>query len=148
MSELITIKNNNAKRGHWLGSPNKTCTTGELDRSKEYDIRYLKHLIRNDTMIPFYQSMLWNKTRQEVLIRDNYECQRCKYNKTLTTYPPDDKKHFMYVHHICEIKKYPTLCLNQAILVTLCWNCHELVHGRLFIPPVDDFANFDSSEVI
>lgn len=145
---VLDIQNENAKIGHWLGSPQNTFTTGEPDRSKQYDLEYLKHLIRNDTLIPFYQSKLWLTTRQNVLKRDHYECQRCKYNKTLTTYHPLDKTKSMYVHHICELKKYPELCLNQAILVTLCWTCHEEVHGRIKTIEPDIFQNFDSSEII
>lgn len=147
MKELIVIKNNNAKANHWLGNPSNTITTGEKDRSLEFDSGYLKHLIANDSMVKFYQHPLWLQTRQDILIRDHYECQRCKYNKHLTTYPTGDKR-FMYIHHILELKKYPKYCLNQAILVTLCWRCHEEVHGRIIEPKEDVFLNFDSSEII
>lgn len=147
MSYPLDIKNNNAKNGHWLDSPKNTITTGEQDRSKEYDLNYLKHLIRVDSLVPFYQSKLWEITRYEVMKRDFYECQRCKYNKVLTTYHPEDKIP-MYIHHICELKKYPELCLNQAILVTLCWNCHEEIHGRIKRVEPDVFLNFDSSEIV
>lgn len=144
---VLDIENENAKAGHWLGNPSNTITTGELDESKQFDLSYLKHLIRNDSLIPFYQSPPWLKTRQDVMRRDRYECQRCKYNHILTTYPEGDKRP-MYVHHICELKKYPHLCLNQAILVTLCWQCHEEVHGRIKQYTPEVFQNFDSSEII
>lgn len=139
---LLGIKNLNAKRNHWLGSPATTNTTGEINRSKEFDLSYLIHMIRNDDLQGFYKSRLWLETRESIMRRDYYECQRCKSLHVLTTGVP------LYIHHICELKKYPRLCLNQTILVTLCWSCHETVHGRNQPKEVKPFQNFDSSEFI
>lgn len=145
----IDIVNANAQNDHWLGNPANTITTGELDFSHEFDQDYLKHLIRMDNMVPFYQSNPWyKKVRPMVLQRDRYECQRCRKNHKLTVYDPHDPKRMFYVHHICELKKYPYLCLNLNILVTLCWQCHEEVHGHIQLLEPDPFTNFDASEFI
>lgn len=137
------VKNLNAKRNHWLGTPENTNITGELDRSKLFDKSRLLWMIRNDEMMGFYKSTLWLKTRENVLIRDHYECQRCKRLHRLTTRPQ-----MLYIHHICELKKFPEHCLNESILVTLCWECHETVHGRNKPLDITPFENFDSSEFI
>lgn len=145
MKYLLDIKNLNAQRNHWLGSPSTTNTTGELDRSKLFDLRYLQSMIKNDSLMGFYKSRLWIEARQHVLQRDRNECQRCKRLHRLTT-APDGKG--LYIHHICELKKYPQLCLNEAILVTLCWECHETIHGRNQPIEIKPFENFDSNEFI
>lgn len=143
MSYYFDITNVNAKRNHWLGNPTNTNITGEPNRSKLFDKNRLLWCIRNDEMQAFYKNSLWLKTRENILIRDHYECQRCKRLHRLTTRPQT-----LYVHHICELKKFPEHCLNEAILVTLCWECHETVHGRNKPLEIDTFTNFDSSEFI
>lgn len=143
---LLDIKNENAKTDHWLGSPLDTNITSELDQSNLFDLNYLRYLIKNDSMQGFYMSAIWLKTRQVILKRDRYECQRCKKHHVLTT---TENGKGLYIHHICELKKYPHLCLNQSILVTVCWECHETIHGRnISLADTQPFENFDSDEII
>lgn len=137
------IKNNNARNDIWLGNPYNVNVSGELNNSKAFDKKLLRWCIENDEMMAFYKSSHWLKMRDFVLERDKWECQRCKRLHTLTTRP-----HTLYVHHICELKKYPEHCLNASILVTLCWECHETVHGRNKPKELKPFENFDSSEFI
>jgi 5-methylcytosine-specific restriction endonuclease McrA len=66
---------------------------------------------------PFYQSRDWKNTRQAVLARDNYLCQRClKLHNRLT--PANT------VHHIKAFKDYPELALDMDNLISWCEACH------------------------
>lgn len=82
----------------------------------------LLQAIRNGDTHYFYTSWAWLKKRDEILERDNYECQSCKeegkYSKADT------------VHHIKELKDYPKLALTDSNLVSLCYICHNIVHER------------------
>nr|DAX89298.1 MAG TPA: NinG recombination protein [Caudoviricetes sp.] len=77
-----------------------------------------KYLIKFD--IDFYQSKEWRDKRDEILKRDNFECQKCKgkgrYSKAIT------------VHHIKHYKKYPSLALTDSNLISLCNQCHNEEH--------------------
>lgn len=59
----------------------------------------------------------WNQIRQYVLKRDNYTCVICGKSKGR-----------LYVHH----KTYKRWSKeNMSDLVTLCYACHEDIHGRV-----------------
>ena len=72
-----------------------------------------------DFAVAFYKSKEWAKTRQYVLMRDKYKCQRCG-------------KPAQEVHH----KKHltpdniwdPWIALNPENLVSLCKDCHFKQH--------------------
>ena len=69
----------------------------------------------------FYQSEKWKETREEVLERDDHECQACG---------TDDDLH---VHHIQPISAGgPRFDTNN--LVTLCNHCHKEWEG-LYLRP-------------
>ncbi|ACQ52848.1 HNH endonuclease [Clostridium botulinum] len=70
----------------------------------------------------FYKTYKWVKKRQEVLIRDNFECQECKKQGR---FRPAD-----CVHHIKELKQYPELALDINNLTSLCNRCHNLIHEK------------------
>lgn len=78
--------------------------------------------IRNGNESKFYKSRTWQKKRNEIVIRDHYECQRCKgkgkYSKADC------------VHHIIYLKDNPYLALENSNLVSLCNHCHYLEHNE------------------
>lgn len=74
----------------------------------------------------FYKSHEWKKKRQEILERDNFECQECKKKGLVTT--SSDCKTILSVHHKKHYKKYPILGLTDKNLITLCDRCHNKYH--------------------
>lgn len=97
---------------------------------KEF-LKFLRKLIAEDNMHPFYISSEWLSLRVDVLDEDKNECQRCKergvYKKANT------------VHHVNYVKLHPELALDKYYidqngekkrnLVSLCHDCHEREHG-------------------
>lgn len=68
----------------------------------------------------FYKSGAWNRKRQEILERDNYECQMCKEKGLF--------KKADVVHHIKHLKARADLGLTESNLLSLCNVCHNDVH--------------------
>ncbi|HID0883028.1 TPA: HNH endonuclease [Clostridium botulinum] len=68
----------------------------------------------------FYKSTEWLNKRNNILKRDNNECQRCKsfggYHKAEC------------VHHIKHLKDFPELALTDENLTSLCYSCHNIEH--------------------
>lgn len=84
----------------------------------------------------FYKSGAWNNLRQQALKRDNYECQECKRQGKVhvdsVKVEGERKSVELNVHHKYEIKHYPKLALTLDNLETLCLNCHNVMHDRVF----------------
>lgn len=78
--------------------------------------RYLKSYSKK-----FYKTTEWIKKREEILKRDNYECQHCKLKGKVT-----NKK--LTVHHIKHYRDEPSLALTDSNLITLCGACHNKEH--------------------
>lgn len=68
----------------------------------------------------FYQSREWRSKREEIIIRDNYECQLCKDEGRMT--PATE------VHHIKTYKDRPDLALTDDNLISLCTQHHKDQH--------------------
>ncbi|MFF2287282.1 HNH endonuclease [Peribacillus butanolivorans] len=84
----------------------------------------------------FYRTGEWNKLRLEALDRDNHECQQCKREGKVHV---DSKKVEgerktieLNVHHKYEIEHYPQFALVLDNLETVCLNCHNKLHNRVF----------------
>ncbi|MGX7091191.1 HNH endonuclease [Hutsoniella sourekii] len=75
----------------------------------------------------FYWSSAWRKLRDEVLIRDNNECQVCKDFGRVTL----DK---LIVHHILPLENHWDKRLDASNLVTVCIECHNAIHFGLHLP--------------
>jgi len=79
----------------------------------------LRAIQRGDTR-KFYKSKEWRHKRQDILLRDNNECQKCKrdggYSKAET------------VHHIKHLRNHPELALTDSNLESLCGTCHNEEH--------------------
>lgn len=77
----------------------------------------------------FYKSKQWRDVREQVLKRDNYECQACKRQGKVTTI--DKSKHkSLDVDHILELESHPELAYDMDNLETLCVSCHNKKHNR------------------
>lgn len=84
----------------------------------------------------FYRSRDWEDVRQAALERDNNECQECKRQGKVhadsVKVEGERKSIELNVHHKYELERYPKLALVLDNLETLCLNCHNEVHGRVF----------------
>jgi hypothetical protein len=65
------------------------------------------------------QGYLEKKWRKQVYLRDNYICQICKQRGT-----------YLNAHHIKSWKEYPDERFNINNGITLCSNCHILIHKK------------------
>lgn len=74
----------------------------------------------------FYHSGDWIRVREQVLKRDNKECQWCKAEGRVTT----AKTATLEIDHIKELQYYPELALEPSNLRTLCHDCHNIRHNR------------------
>ncbi|WP_112181387.1 HNH endonuclease [Paraliobacillus zengyii] len=92
----------------------------------------------NEQKRKFYDSAEWKALREQVKKRDNYECQQCKREGRVTVDTGEyskkakRKKIKLVVHHIKELYHYPELALDIDNLETVCVDCHNKEHGRLF----------------
>ncbi len=68
----------------------------------------------------FYNSWTWQKVRDRVKERDNYECQMCKEDGRVGRGDT--------VHHIKHLKDRPDLGVDEDNLITLCYEHHNAVH--------------------
>lgn len=76
--------------------------------------------IKQGNVRRFYKSKEWKNKRKAILIRDNYECQKCKSR---------GKFHKAEcVHHKKHLKDYPELALEDSNLQSLCNACHNEEH--------------------
>ena len=68
----------------------------------------------------FYKSATWRSKRQQILKRDNNECQRCKARG----------KFFIaeVVHHEKHLKDRWDLRLVDDNLISVCGACHNILH--------------------
>ena len=88
--------------------------------------------------IRFYKSPPWRRKREEILKRDNYECQECKkqgkvsidYNRFKVDTSHQRKHKYLDVDHIEELQDRPDLALADSNLITLCIKCHNKKHDR------------------
>jgi 5-methylcytosine-specific restriction enzyme A len=90
-------------------------------------LQRINQLIREDKLVKFYQSKEWrgeDGIREKALKRDNYECQECKRK--------GDVSLAQNVHHIKEVKEFPELALVLDNTESVCINCHNKEHGRIF----------------
>lgn len=74
----------------------------------------------------FYKTAVWINKREDILKRDNYECQRCKKLGKLTI----DQDVILEIHHIKHLEDYPELALEDSNLITVCKSCHNFYHKR------------------
>lgn len=94
-------------------------------------IHYIVDICKSDDdiyILPTYEELLncdeWKAKREEILERDEYECQYChNRNRTLQVH------HKYYLKYPNGIKVYPWEYPNEA-LITLCDRCHKWEHSK------------------
>lgn len=98
----------------------------------EEQLRHVKDCVRRNDMHAFYDWPPWGKIRRQVLALDKFECQRCKEHGRY--------ERATVAHHQKFVRKYPELALDiwyvdatgkrQRNIISLCNECHEIIHGR------------------
>ena len=85
-------------------------------------------------MVMFMHSMYHvnGKINAQRYLIEIIECQRCKGNYVVESKPVKriKIKRAKYVHHIIAMKDCFELALDDDNLVSLCFECHEIVEGR------------------
>ncbi|MEI3605934.1 HNH endonuclease [Pseudogracilibacillus sp. SE30717A] len=97
------------------------------------DLETIKHLIRTDNLIKFYQSRAWRELRKIVIRNANYECEHCKEQGRLTTANTINRngnKTKMEVNHKKPLRTHPHLALTLGNLEYLCIDCHNIADGK------------------
>lgn len=90
-------------------------------KTKKYNTdRYNRDKANEDAIRLFYVSTAWKNKRQEIIKRDNNECQICK---VLYKFVPSDD-----VHHIVPMTKDFSKRLENNNLISLCSKCHKDIH--------------------
>lgn len=106
---------------------NRKYKQSELEEySKANTKRYNSQVRRNrenQVYTAFYNSTVWRKTREQVLIRDNYLCQRCLAQGVITS-------DSLIVHHKVELKRDWSKRLDMDNLEVVCFSCHNKIHGQ------------------
>ena len=68
----------------------------------------------------FYHTARWQAKRKDILRRDRKQCRMCRDKGRYTPATT--------VHHLKHLREYPELALTDDNLISLCSECHELVH--------------------
>lgn len=81
-----------------------------------------------------YKNKKWKEVRELVLKLDHYQCQRCNHNMFSSKEPKRLTKAVL-VHHIYSAETFPQYRYSMFVngkrnLVSLCNDCHEIIHGR------------------
>lgn len=106
------------------------CKTKEdEERVQEHKVKCKKYnsdrYIRdkeNESYRLFYTTQTWKNKREDILRRDNYECQMCK---TLCKYEVATD-----VHHVLSLRDNYDKRLDNDNLLSLCHHCHHnIVHA-------------------
>ena len=83
-------------------------------------------LIKEDVS-KFYNSTAWKRMREEILRRDNYECQLCREEGRVNA-GEDGKGKSLVVHHQKHLRDRPDLALEESNLITVCESHHNKLH--------------------
>lgn len=81
-----------------------------------------------------YNTSKWKRVREEQLLRDHYECQRCKHRGKYKNVEGQVKyTKAVLVHHDFRLRQYPQYAFTPIVngkrnLYSLCFSCHEIEH--------------------
>lgn len=87
------------------------------------EIQWILKLIKEDNLDKFYNGRKWRKISRDAKDRDKNECQHCKAKGL---YAAAEQ-----THHIKELKEYPHLAYDLFNLISLCRECHNIVHDKV-----------------
>ncbi len=83
----------------------------------------------------FYQSTNWKKTREYILSKSHYTCQKC------------NKRPAEIVHHIIWLNptniNNPVITLGEGNLMPVCRECHAIIHEG--VSPTAEGLFFDEN---
>lgn len=91
--------------------------------------KWIKELLSQGNIDPFYKSKYWINIRKEVLEEQKEECQECRKLGKVTK--------ANIVHHVQFVHKYPELALSKFYtyngkqyrnLICVCADCHNKLH--------------------
>lgn len=105
---------------------NRTYTSEQLDtKRRETQKRYNTDVRegKDSKYTAFYHTSAWRRTREQVLMRDNYLCQHC-----LSKGIVNDKN--LIVHHKIELKRDWSKRLDTENLEVVCFSCHNKIHSK------------------
>lgn len=104
--------------------PDRYCTAHqEYAKAKEAEAwQHYDDKRRDQRARAFYHSPQWRATRNAVLVRDHYLCQRCLRERRITRADT--------VHHIEELRKAWHRRLDMANLEAICPACHNAERSR------------------
>ncbi len=74
-----------------------------------------------------YKSKRWQIVRHQVLVRDNYLCQRT-INGVKCERPATEVHHIEYITP--SNVNDPNITYDQDNLISLCWKCHNDIHHQ------------------
>lgn len=105
-----------------------------------YTVEQIKEFIKNGKKKKIYDDSYWkNYLSQKILRRDNFECQECKKEGSLTIKEHGKK---LDIHHIKEIEQYPELTYVESNLETVCVHHHNILDNKnQFKNKKDKFIN-------
>jgi 5-methylcytosine-specific restriction endonuclease McrA len=75
----------------------------------------------------FLNSREWFEFRKKIFERDDYTCQKCGFKNGKGI-----KHRDLHPHHLKSATKYPKLRLKKEKVITLCHNCHGIIHSINF----------------
>lgn len=93
-----------------------------------YTVEEIKELIRSGNKKKFYDDPYWRyKLTNEILERDNHECQECKREGKLSIKQQGKK---LDIHHKKELEEYPELAYDKDNLETVCVHHHNILDNK------------------
>ena len=87
-------------------------------------IKEMKDKATKEQIKRFYKTKAWKLKREEILKRDNYECQECKKQGKVSCVKTDR----IDIHHIKHLLNNYSLRLSNNNLIALCSSCHDKMH--------------------
>ncbi|MCB2311618.1 HNH endonuclease [Clostridium tagluense] len=82
---------------------------------------WINKLISYHNIKAFYNCVLWENLRLDILDEQHHECQMCKADSGLYS-------EAVTVHHVKFVRDYPELALTKSNLLCVCKECHYKIH--------------------
>ena len=86
------------------------CYLDREEKDKRWMVKY------SFDIATFENQKRWLKVKSDAIVRDNFKCKVCS------------KSYDLEVHHILPRSEHPELSLDLENLMTLCIECHALIH--------------------
>lgn len=83
------------------------------------------YVLEEDKQAKLHDRQIKDSVRRAVMMRDQYECQDCNWNRKL--WNPDDSRHLEVHHLVMHVKGGSN---EEENLITLCNICHDVRHRK------------------